>query len=506
MNKPTLRFTSAAITDRGLSDKRPNNEDSYLELVERGLFAVADGVGGAQAGDVASNMAMEMLFEAFSHNQKTIDPEDLMEVAIQRANASIYQMAHDLPQLSTMATTIVALHLVGNVATIGHVGDSRLYRLDAGGNLFRETQDHSIVEEEVRAGRMTQAQAATHPSRNVISRALGAEEHVEVDMKTIMFEIGTTFLLCSDGITRHLSDPEIREILLTCPDTIEICRQMKNLCFSRGAEDNLTAVVIKVDNFAGVVIDPIEEDTIIGNHPKTTMPLANGRIFTQQNNQEISIPTVPAPNPNDGAPFRVEGSTGVSSDDDNRIYEKMVAERQQIVNYAKGGLMGRLLRGFFLFGLGCLVGASALFFITQLNSALFKPTAPPSPALVPTESPNIPFSAFEKSRREVDKNPEQFLKAQAETADDSEDFYLRGRAFLLIGDEKKSYEAIRKAKELLPQMPESLKVNRETLQNEIALISSILADSDATTKYKRLTAENRTTEAAVGASSNANAN
>ena len=129
-----------------------------------------------------------------------------MELAIQRANASIHQMAQDMPSFSMMATTVVALHLKGNVATIGHVGDSRLYRLTRGGDIVRETEDHSVVEEEVRAGRMTAEQAANHPSKNVISRALGAEDTVEVDLKTIEVEDGTEFLLCTDGITRHISD------------------------------------------------------------------------------------------------------------------------------------------------------------------------------------------------------------------------------------------------------------------------------------------------------------
>src|SRR5216683_7130287 len=111
-----------------------------------------------------------------------------------------------------MATTIVALHLNGNIATIGHVGDSRLYRLTPEGKLQRETDDHSVVEEEVRAGRMTPEQAMHHPSKNVISRALGAEEGVEVDMKAIEVGDGNTFLLCTDGITRHIPDNELREL------------------------------------------------------------------------------------------------------------------------------------------------------------------------------------------------------------------------------------------------------------------------------------------------------
>src|SRR5215213_2052799 len=200
MTRNSFQFTSSAVTDRGLSEKRPHNEDSYLEMPARGLFVVADGVGGAQAGDVASQMAVEILGEAFTNLREGGDVEELMKRAIEHANGSIFQMSHDLAQLSTMATTIVALQVTGNIATIGHVGDSRLYRLDSRGQLFRETQDHSVVEEEVRAGRMTPAQAANHPSRNVISRALGAEHQVEVDMKTIMIEPNTTFLLCSAGI------------------------------------------------------------------------------------------------------------------------------------------------------------------------------------------------------------------------------------------------------------------------------------------------------------------
>jgi len=152
---PALTIKSSAVTDRGLSEKRPENEDSFLVLEECGVYAVADGVGGAQAGDVASQMAVEILGEAFINQSSEPDAEDIMRMAIERANSAIYQMANDLPQLSSMATTVVALHVQGNIATIGHVGDSRAYRLDHNGKLLRETHDHSVVEEEVRAGRMT---------------------------------------------------------------------------------------------------------------------------------------------------------------------------------------------------------------------------------------------------------------------------------------------------------------------------------------------------------------
>ena len=162
----SIRISSAAISERGLSEKRPQNEDSFLEMNQSGIFAVADGVGGAQAGEVASQMAVEILGEAFANAHGEHDAETVMRTAIERANAAIHQMAHELPQLASMATTIVALQVADNIATIGHVGDSRLYRVDRDGNLFRETEDHSMVAGEVRAGRMTEEQAENHPSRD----------------------------------------------------------------------------------------------------------------------------------------------------------------------------------------------------------------------------------------------------------------------------------------------------------------------------------------------------
>src|ERR1700730_18780142 len=213
---PANKILVASITDRGLRQKRTMNEDSFLADPERGIFVICDGVGGADAGEVASQAAVDILNEAFRHKPGDgEDVEDLMELAIQRANKSIHQMAADQSRVSMMATTLVALHLDGPRATIGHVGDSRLYRLNPEGKLLRETDDHSIVEEEVRAGRMTPEQAANHPSKNVISRALGAEASVEADMKTTEVDDGTTFLLCTDGITRHIPDHELRELLMS---------------------------------------------------------------------------------------------------------------------------------------------------------------------------------------------------------------------------------------------------------------------------------------------------
>src|SRR5258708_18273417 len=249
MSTPTRagKISAASVSDRGLNPKRPLNEDWLRGDAVRGIFVVADGVGGAEAGEVASAAAIDVLNQAF-HQELAAgeDAEDLMELAIQRANNSIHQMAVENPRLSSMATTVVALHLDGPTGTCGHVGDSRLHRLTPGRKLARETAAHAVVEEEVRAGRMTAEQAANHPSKNVISRALGAEAAVEVDMKTTEVEEGSTFLLCTDGITRHIPDNELREVLMSGRNAEAICAEMKQRCFQRGAEDNLTAVVVQV--------------------------------------------------------------------------------------------------------------------------------------------------------------------------------------------------------------------------------------------------------------------
>jgi protein phosphatase len=286
----------AAITDRGLSEKRPVNEDSFLSDTERRIFAVADGVGGAQSGEVASQTAIETLDEAFRHHKHGEDAEDLMEIAFQRANIAIHQMSREHHRLAMMATTIVALHLDDTTAIIGHVGDSRLYRLTPDGQLRRETVDHSVVEEEIRAGRLTPDEAQHHPNRNIISRALGAEISVEAEMQKIELAANTTFLLCSDGITRHIPDDELRDILTAQPDIHRVCEEFKKRCFERGAEDNLTAVVIRTrahgepHSFATSALDP--EQTIA--YERTRAAYATGdlsRAFANFNHTNAPLTT-----------------------------------------------------------------------------------------------------------------------------------------------------------------------------------------------------------------------
>lgn len=462
-----LKVQAAAITDRGLSEKRPLNEDSFLADEKRGIFAVADGVGGAQAGEVASQTAMEVLDEAFRHQEEDADIEDLMEIAIQRANNSIFRMSREHPKLSMMATTIVALHLNGKIATIGHVGDSRLYRLKPDGNLQRETIDHSIVEEEVQAGRMTRAQAASHPSRNVISRAVGAEEGVEVDLKTIEIEGGTTFLLCSDGITRHVSDEEIRELLSGAQELQAICEELKRRCYERGAEDNLTAVIVRVGDYIPKLAPLSEDDekTIIRERPQHNGNDDEHAAKAPQQDFNITMMAKPV------------GPDAASAPPAPPLFQPAQTQSAQPVTprngRSKGGSFATLLSLLFLALLPV-----AFYFGMIYDKRRVVPTFQQSNMSAATPAPTVDSIAeFERRRREVDREPARMV-TQLETenggrpqdSNDPQVLYLFGRALLLSGRYQDSSAAFGKAAELLKDRP-----SRDPLKVETKLSAAVAA-------------------------------
>ena len=237
-----LKFTVGAITDQGLNRKRKANEDRYLVLPERGVFLVADGVGGRRAGQIASQTVVDLFSDVFA-SPPTGPVMKAVEQAIERCNQRIYGSSLEAAELSGMATTIALVAIDGEQAIIGHVGDSRVYRFD-GQSLLCETEDHSEIHQAVREGLLSADQAAMHPRRNIINRALGVEPEVEADYKVSPIDDQTAFLLCSDGITRHVRDAEIEEIFRQRIHPDYACQRLKELCYARGAEDNLTAVVI----------------------------------------------------------------------------------------------------------------------------------------------------------------------------------------------------------------------------------------------------------------------
>lgn len=476
MTGKNFQIDSASISDRGLSKKRPQNEDSFLELNSRGLFAVADGVGGAQAGDVASQMAMEILGEAFINLKKNGDAEDLMKIAIERANEAIFQMSHDLTQLSTMATTVVALHVAGNIATIGHVGDSRLYRLDPKGNLYRETQDHSVVEEEVRAGRMTAEQAVNHPSRNVISRALGAEQTVEVDMKTIMIEPNTTFLICSDGITRHIDDFQLRELLMFDDTPANICERMKEICYERGAEDNLTAVIAKItdkvvevsNDETTVINDDLEESTVAVARPQITEKMRLDEQAFEDDN-----PTQPLAM---SIEEEISAQKAVVSNETITHIEEPQKEIKSYQTEKKSESSSSVLPYLLMLILGAVVGAGLSYFLTRSR------TTNEVPQITQMQTPNIEFSSFENLRRSVDNDPGNYIiRNAALNSTDTEGFYLLGRAYLLSGKYAEAKKSFEEAKNKLAQADA---VNSKVLANDIALGLAIIDEAAAQTKFQ----------------------
>lgn len=233
------------VCDRGLNPKRPVNQDRFLSIPERGLFAVFDGVGGQRAGEVASQTAADTIEETLTHHSGDGSSTELIRRAIEFANRDVLELAESDPAFKTMATTVALIHVDGRGVTVAHVGDSRVYRLEDG-RFRRETVDHTDLNDDLRAGRIGRERASELANRNVINRALGVERDVEVEIKSINASDGARFLLCSDGIYRHLSDEELARVLAEHKDPQRAADELKRIVHQRGADDNLTAVVVQM--------------------------------------------------------------------------------------------------------------------------------------------------------------------------------------------------------------------------------------------------------------------
>jgi protein phosphatase len=237
-----LRVEEAVqITDTGR--QREANEDSYFARPP--LFAVADGMGGAQAGEVASQIAVEA-FEGVSSDDDA-PPEELLRRTVQDANQEIFDLAEGDSTRSGMGTTLTAALVRGDEISFGHVGDSRAY-VYRDGKLKQITNDHSLVEELRRQGRLTRDQAAEHPQRSVITRALGPEPEVQVDTMTFRAQPGDVFLLCSDGLTTMLSDEDLLAILRREGDLDRTARRLVKAANDRGGRDNITVVLFRLES------------------------------------------------------------------------------------------------------------------------------------------------------------------------------------------------------------------------------------------------------------------
>jgi protein phosphatase len=253
-----LRVDDQAFrTDTGR--QRSENEDSLF--VRAPIFVVADGMGGAQAGEVASKTAAD----AFDRDLPELSPELFLRETIEDANRRIHELARADPSRAGMGTTITAalVNAQTEEVGIGHVGDSRAYRLRHG-KLERLTRDHSLVEEMRRKGQITDAQAEEHPQRSIITRALGPEPEVEVDVQTVPAAPGDVFLLCSDGLTTMVDEARIDAVLSDAASMREAVRSLVDEANGAGGRDNITALAFRLGDAAAPLGEKPEDATLVG--------------------------------------------------------------------------------------------------------------------------------------------------------------------------------------------------------------------------------------------------
>ena len=276
---PVAAYAVASDTGR----RRRRNEDNYV--VAPPLFAVADGMGGAQAGEVASRLAASALEGEDSDGLQGLERIDAL---IQEANRRIYDRASTDPAASGMGTTMTVALVEEMTVAIGHVGDSRAY-LVRGEQMEQLTDDHSLVNELLKSGRLSEEEAHVHPQRSVITRAVGTDPDVDVDGFTIEAEEDDVFLLCSDGLTDMVSDEEILELVHSHRDDLDKAVKALVTAANRGGgEDNITAVAFRIS-----AEQPVStEDTV-------AMPAITGDEDEpdERTREQVQEPTPAAPAP-----------------------------------------------------------------------------------------------------------------------------------------------------------------------------------------------------------------
>ena len=244
MATAVVNYTAAAVTDRGR--KRPSNEDAFGFSVEHGVYVVCDGMGGAAAGEIASSLAVDEVMRLLSSPAEAEPLPHVAEEAVSAANEAIFSRAQRNYRLSGMGTTLVGLVVKESRIWVLNIGDSRCYRL-RDQHLEQLTNDHSLVEEQVRMGRMTHSEALRSPLRNVITRALGTQSSVTPDVFELEAEPGDLYMLCSDGLTRELSDELIESMLNLDLPLQELCDRLVNAAKKAGGHDNITCMLVRAE-------------------------------------------------------------------------------------------------------------------------------------------------------------------------------------------------------------------------------------------------------------------
>jgi protein phosphatase len=242
-----MRLNAAGASDVGR--RRRMNEDAYSLVPEDGLFLVADGMGGHSAGHVASELAAREVLRTVgdpSHAEGRT-PTDRLRGAVGSANDAILSASKTRDEWTGMGTTLVALLAVGDRAALAHVGDSRAY-LVRRGRVRQLTDDHSLVGELQRRGELTPDAAREHPHRHVLTRALGVRRGVEADLAELTLAADDVFVLCTDGLTTHVRDEELAEIVSGEGDPQVAAKALVDLANERGGEDNVTVVVLRCES------------------------------------------------------------------------------------------------------------------------------------------------------------------------------------------------------------------------------------------------------------------
>jgi len=254
-----MRIEGWSITDVG--KKRDHNEDNHLCNPDLGLFIVADGMGGHRAGDTASRTAVTTIEAEITRQIEGLRPvaksggtqmlfisddpiTGILVDAVRAASGAILDQSEHDPELSGMGTTTSLLFFHEGRAFYAHVGDSRIYRI-RDGEILRVTRDHSLVQEQIDAGLITQDEADRSGYKNIITRSVGFERHIEVDTAEVDLAAGDVFLMCSDGLSNLVTVNEIRDIA-TKKEPITALQFFVNLANSRGGDDNITAILVKV--------------------------------------------------------------------------------------------------------------------------------------------------------------------------------------------------------------------------------------------------------------------
>jgi len=286
-----LRVATDHFSHSDTGRARRANEDAYF--ARSPVFVVADGMGGAQAGEVASRLAIEA-FERGLTDGGGVSGEQLLAERVQEANGRIHEMSQATMDKAGMGTTITAAHVGEHDVAIAHVGDSRAYRL-RGEEFTRLTEDHSLVEEMRRRGQLTAQEADEHPQRSIITRALGPEPDVVVDTRSWRGQAGDVFLLCSDGLTSMVPESQVADIVRaarTLPDTGHALIDAAN---AAGGRDNITVVLFRLEDVGGAAGEADEHPTSSGAGATTRVSATEVRAAVAAAAPAAPAPTSPPP-------------------------------------------------------------------------------------------------------------------------------------------------------------------------------------------------------------------